>query len=171
MKANYTVAEGDIRVIRPLAYTREFQTKQFAYAARLPVINENCPACFEAPKERARVKRVLAEEEAAFPIFSSMLRAIKPLMNHDVERLMCEEAQRRDRMVPQRRPQGARAGNGKAGGVAGAVGAVDADGADAADATGSTPAARAKKRTLEDEAPGGEVETAAAVATKRRQAV
>ena len=31
------------------------------------VINENCPACFEGPKERHRVKKLLAQEENLFP--------------------------------------------------------------------------------------------------------
>jgi tRNA 2-thiocytidine biosynthesis protein TtcA len=50
MKAAYRNDRGDVRIIRPLAYARERQTKEFAYAAKLPVINENCPACFEQPK-------------------------------------------------------------------------------------------------------------------------
>jgi len=36
------------------------QTKEFAKQAGLPIINENCPACFEEPKERHRVKKMLA---------------------------------------------------------------------------------------------------------------
>ncbi|CAM9992906.1 unnamed protein product, partial [Heterosigma akashiwo] len=61
MKAHYRVDKGDLSVIRPLCYTREAATKAFARQARLPVINENCPACFEQPKERARVKQMLAK--------------------------------------------------------------------------------------------------------------
>lgn len=64
---------GDIRIIRPLCLIRERLTRQYAkgdtfarvysitvvntnnapcklIAAQLPVINENCPACYEAPK-------------------------------------------------------------------------------------------------------------------------
>ena len=63
MKANYMNDDGDIRIIRPMVYVRESQTKEFSYAAKLPVINENCPACFEGPKERHRVKKLLAQEE------------------------------------------------------------------------------------------------------------
>lgn len=55
MKANY-VAEKGVRVIRPLVYVRETLTRNFAKANLLPIINENCPACFEQPKERHRVK-------------------------------------------------------------------------------------------------------------------
>lgn len=47
MKANYLIEKGDVAVIRPLVYVREHMTKAFALAAQLPVINENCPACFE----------------------------------------------------------------------------------------------------------------------------
>jgi len=53
MKAHYTGERG-IRVIRPLIYTREGETKAFATSNRLPVINENCPACFEQPKVSTR---------------------------------------------------------------------------------------------------------------------
>jgi tRNA(Ile)-lysidine synthase TilS/MesJ len=41
------VDEGDLTVIRPGIYCRERQLRDFSYAAGLPVINENCPACFE----------------------------------------------------------------------------------------------------------------------------
>ena len=50
MKANYKIEAGDVRVIRPLCYAREALMKDFAKANRLPVVNENCPACFEEPK-------------------------------------------------------------------------------------------------------------------------
>ena len=42
--------EGDLRVIRPFVYVREKHLRQFAEEKKLPVIAENCPACFEAPK-------------------------------------------------------------------------------------------------------------------------
>ena len=81
MKANYHVEAGDIRIIRPLVYAREHLTREYANVVDLPVIEENCPACFEAPKERARVKLVLASQEHVHPsLFSSLLRAMKPLM-------------------------------------------------------------------------------------------
>lgn len=50
MKAHYTVAEGDLRVIRPLVYLREKSLRDFAETEKLPIIAENCPACFEQPK-------------------------------------------------------------------------------------------------------------------------
>jgi tRNA(Ile)-lysidine synthase TilS/MesJ len=43
MKAHYRIDAGDLRVIRPLVYVRERQTRDFAAAAELPVIVDNCP--------------------------------------------------------------------------------------------------------------------------------
>ncbi|XP_077984669.1 uncharacterized protein LOC144439269 [Glandiceps talaboti] len=84
MKANYIVREGDLRVIRPLVYVREKDTRQFAEQAKLPVIPENCPACFDAPKERHRTKQLLAAQEILFPdLYHSLLTAMKPLMAID----------------------------------------------------------------------------------------
>lgn len=85
MKANFCNEEGDVRVIRPFVYVREHQLKEFAYDARLPIINENCPACFEQPKERHRVKKMLAREETNSPhMYDSFRRAMLPLMDQDV---------------------------------------------------------------------------------------
>ena len=50
MKANYKIEAGDVRVIRPLIYVREHMTRDFSQTSKLPIINENCPACFEQPK-------------------------------------------------------------------------------------------------------------------------
>ena len=84
MKANYLNESGDVRIIRPLSYARESQCRDFAKDARFPVINENCPACFEQPKERARVKQLLAQEESMVPsLFANMRRALLPLMSDD----------------------------------------------------------------------------------------
>jgi len=81
MKANYTVMEGDSRVIRPFVYVREKDLRSFAEKVKLPVIAENCPACFEAPKERHRTKQLLAAQEILFPdLYNSLLTAMKPLM-------------------------------------------------------------------------------------------
>lgn len=85
-KANYTIDEGDLRVIRPMIYVRERVLKKFAYENRLPVINENCPACFEIPKSRQRIKTLLASQEHLFPdLFNSLTTAMKPLMIKDLE--------------------------------------------------------------------------------------
>jgi tRNA 2-thiocytidine biosynthesis protein TtcA len=60
MKANYTIDKGDLRVIRPLVTCREKLFKDFSDQVKLPVISDNCPACFSAPKERHRIKLMLA---------------------------------------------------------------------------------------------------------------
>ena len=49
-------------MIRPLVYVRETETETFAESSRLPIVSENCPACFEAPKERYRLKCLLATQ-------------------------------------------------------------------------------------------------------------
>lgn len=89
MKANYEVNAGDISVIRPLVYCRESLMTDFAKTANLPVINENCPACFEEPKERARIKKLLSREETLYPNFyDNIKRAIIPLMHDDLTGIM-----------------------------------------------------------------------------------
>ena len=47
MKACYMNKEKDIRIIRPFVYVREKQLREFAKTVKLPIIDENCPACFE----------------------------------------------------------------------------------------------------------------------------
>jgi len=82
MKAHYTVKEGDIRVIRPLVYVREPATAAFAEQNQLPVIMENCPACFSMPTQRQHIKELLrAEEKQHSGIYSSILTAINPLIH------------------------------------------------------------------------------------------
>ena len=49
-------------MIRPLVYVRETEAEAFAETSLLPIVPENCPACFEAPKERYRVKCLLATQ-------------------------------------------------------------------------------------------------------------
>merc|ERR1719309_1858668 len=81
MKANYTVKEGDLRVIRPLVYVRENTLRRFAESRGLPIIAENCPACFEIPKERQRMKQLLAQQELLFPrLYWNMKTALYPVM-------------------------------------------------------------------------------------------
>ncbi|KAI5702852.1 hypothetical protein M8J75_004858 [Diaphorina citri] len=82
MKAHYYIRERDLRVIRPFINVREKALRQFAESKKLPVIPENCPACFEAPKERHRTKQLLAQQEILFPkLFSSLRSAIQPLIS------------------------------------------------------------------------------------------
>lgn len=101
MKANYKINAGDISVIRPMVYCRESLMTEFVKAANLPVINENCPACFEEPKERARVKKLLSREETLFPNFyDNIRRSLIPLMHEDstaILRCYTEEAVARSR--------------------------------------------------------------------------
>jgi selenocysteine lyase/cysteine desulfurase/tRNA(Ile)-lysidine synthase TilS/MesJ len=96
MKANYKINVGDMSVIRPMVYCRESLMTEFAKSANLPVINENCPACFEEPKERARIKKLLSREETLFPNFyDNIRRSLIPLMHEDatgILRCYTEEA-------------------------------------------------------------------------------
>ena len=81
MKANYVIDKGDLRVIRPLVYVRERQTQAFAESAGLPVISENCPACFDMPTQRFYFKQLLNNEEKSNPnVYKSLLSAMRPLM-------------------------------------------------------------------------------------------
>ena len=85
MKACYVNRDGDIRIIRPLAYVRETQTAAFAAAADLPVVPDSCPACFSAPTQRQHMKLLLAQEEKANKhLFANLLHAMRPLMTEDL---------------------------------------------------------------------------------------
>lgn len=82
MQANYINDAGDVRVIRPLVYVRERQTEAFARDAQLPLVHENCPACFGLPMQRQNMKLMLAEQEKHHPkLFASLLTALRPLMH------------------------------------------------------------------------------------------
>lgn len=84
MKANYTIEAGDVRVIRPFIYLRESSTRDFSQSVQLPIINENCPACFEEPKERARMKKLMEQEEAMVPaLFHNLRKALLPMLHDD----------------------------------------------------------------------------------------
>lgn len=81
MKASYLVKERDLRVIRPFAFIRERELREFALSRKFPIIPENCPACFKAPKERARMKQLLATQEHLFPnIYNEIRSAIEPII-------------------------------------------------------------------------------------------
>ncbi|KNC83814.1 hypothetical protein SARC_03943 [Sphaeroforma arctica JP610] len=84
MKANYTVTAGDLRMIRPMVNIRERDLREFADTSGLPIINENCPACFSEPTERMRMKQVLGSLELLHPhMFHSIAKAIRPLVAID----------------------------------------------------------------------------------------
>jgi len=81
MKAHYTNDDGDLRVIRPFVYVREKMLAEFAQENALPVIAENCPACFSKPTQREHMKQLLAKQEKENnALFGSLLSTIKPLM-------------------------------------------------------------------------------------------
>jgi tRNA(Ile)-lysidine synthase TilS/MesJ len=110
MKANYKINAGDISVIRPLVYCRESLMTEFAKSANLPVINENCPACFEEPKERARVKKLLSREETLYPnLYDHIRRALIPIMHDDstsIIRCYLEETIAKSVKVPNKGKKG-----------------------------------------------------------------
>jgi tRNA 2-thiocytidine biosynthesis protein TtcA len=84
MKANYTNKDGDVRIIRPLVYVRERQTREFAKQANLPVVPDSCPACFGMPTQREHMKQLLAAEEARNPqLFKSLLTTMRPLFSRN----------------------------------------------------------------------------------------
>lgn len=86
MKAHYTNNDGDIRIIRPLAYARERLCAAFAAEAELPVIPENCPACFDMPTEREHMKQLLAGEELRHSaLYQTLLTTMRPLMGGSEE--------------------------------------------------------------------------------------
>jgi tRNA 2-thiocytidine biosynthesis protein TtcA len=81
MKAHYLIDAGDLRVIRPLVYTRERQTRDFALEQELPIIQESCPACFDMPTQRQHMKELLAgEEKQNTRLFKTLLSTMRPLM-------------------------------------------------------------------------------------------
>lgn len=85
MKAHYRIDAGDLRVIRPLVYVRERQTRDFARQSGLPVIGDNCPACFRMPTRRAHMKQLLAREEIDNKyLFKCLLSTISPLMSKNI---------------------------------------------------------------------------------------
>lgn len=81
MKAHYVNDSGDLRVIRPFVYVRERQTADYAARAALPVVADNCPACFRMPTKRLHIKKLLADQEKENNLlFDGILSAMRPLM-------------------------------------------------------------------------------------------
>ncbi|HSS46794.1 MAG TPA: ATP-binding protein [Burkholderiales bacterium] len=81
MRAHYVNDDGDLRVVRPFVYVRERQTNAFAKSTGLPVIAENCPACFAMPMQRWNIKQKLAQWEGENrQLFPSLLTAMRPLL-------------------------------------------------------------------------------------------
>jgi tRNA(Ile)-lysidine synthase TilS/MesJ len=78
---NFSSSAGDVRIIRPFVYVRERDIRKWALESKLPVISENCPACFEIPKERRRMKTLLSTQEHLYVnLFPNLMSAMKPLM-------------------------------------------------------------------------------------------
>ncbi|KAK5982974.1 tRNA 2-thiocytidine biosynthesis protein ttcA [Trichostrongylus colubriformis] len=87
MKAQYKTRDGTLRVIRPLIFVRERALREFAESKGLPVVAENCPACFNQATERHRIKQLLAQQELIFPdLFNSLRSALRPLLLVDSAR-------------------------------------------------------------------------------------
>lgn len=84
MKAHYLNDDGDIRIIRPFVRVRENQTRDFAQAANLPVIPDNCPACYAKPQQRAEMKALLLEQEKKNKhLYANLWTAMQPLIADD----------------------------------------------------------------------------------------
>jgi tRNA 2-thiocytidine biosynthesis protein TtcA len=100
MKAHYLNDAGDVRIIRPLVGVRESALADFAHRHDLPVIEDNCPACFAVPTRREHFKRLLAaEEQANGQLFHSLKSAIAPLVADGMERAVAH-AEARARHLP-----------------------------------------------------------------------
>jgi tRNA 2-thiocytidine biosynthesis protein TtcA len=104
MKAHYVNDAGDLRIIRPFIYARERQLADFAAAAGLPVITDNCPACFRLPTQRLHMKQLLAREEQGHKkLFANLLHAMRPLLGAPrIETESSQEADERDLPLPRR---------------------------------------------------------------------
>jgi tRNA 2-thiocytidine biosynthesis protein TtcA len=84
MKAHYLNDARDVRIIRPLVYVRERQLHAFSEAAQLPVIRDNCPACFRMPTQRQHMKALLnLEESHNKTLFKALLSTLRPLMDEN----------------------------------------------------------------------------------------
>lgn len=84
MKAHYLNNEQDIRIIRPFVRVREAQTRDFAEVANLPIIPDNCPACYSKPQARAHFKQLLlAEEKRNKHLYANLWSAMEPLISDD----------------------------------------------------------------------------------------
>ena len=84
MKAHYVNDQGDVRIIRPLVRVREQQTRDFAISADLPVIKDNCPACYAKPQSRAQTKQLLQDHEHKNKhLYANLWTAMQPLIADD----------------------------------------------------------------------------------------
>jgi len=92
MKGHYINDDGDLRIIRPFVYVRERQLREFAKNARLPVIEDNCPACFARPTQRQHMKQILADQEESYPnTLQTLLTTMKPLIRQGIPDLQTSD--------------------------------------------------------------------------------
>lgn len=93
MKAHYRNDAGDLRIIRPFVRVRERMLIDFAAQNALPVIADNCPACFAKPTQREHFKALLADEERRNPqLFRSLAATLTPLMNDGLATALSQPA-------------------------------------------------------------------------------
>lgn len=93
MKAHYLNDAGDVRIIRPFVRVRERMLADFATQNQLPVIRDNCPACFAKPTQREHFKQLLADEERLNPqLFRSLASTLTPLMRDGLKGARPDEA-------------------------------------------------------------------------------
>jgi len=86
MKAHYLIDAEDLRVIRPMVYVRERLLADLASKNELPVISENCPACFDMPTQREHMKQLLrSEENNNQNLFGTLVSTLKPLMSEGLD--------------------------------------------------------------------------------------
>ena len=57
--------DGELEIIRPLAYTREREIARFAAAAELPVMAQTCPAADQS--QRQLMRQIIAQVEKVYP--------------------------------------------------------------------------------------------------------
>lgn len=168
MKAHYLNDAEDIRIIRPLVYARERATREFADAMRLPIITDNCPACYSGPTERYHIKKLLGTEEATnAQLFPNLRRTMRPLLAAGGARAIRTVALQVDAEIETaanlRRgggPPGAGTGAGASGDAAAAGGAGAGASAAAASASGSASKGSKGGKTAGGAAGGGSVASA-----------
>lgn len=82
----YTYNEGFDQRLKAAIRSHKFvnineYTADFAAREGLPVIRDNCPACFRMPTKRQHIKMLLAAQEKENRlIFDSLLSTMRPLM-------------------------------------------------------------------------------------------
>ncbi len=82
MRAAYKNDDGDLRIIRPLIYSRESDAAENVRQAELPLVADNCPACDARPSQRIAMKALLQNLQKDHPqLFGSLKATLKPLLS------------------------------------------------------------------------------------------